>query len=163
MMFEHLQQSLYPNRTVVLGAGGFVGKSLCHRLKNDNANFLGLTRKELDLLNSNAPELLRKYLRSDDTLVVISAEAPCKNTGMLYRNIQMMNVICEVLQNQIVKHIIYVSSDAVYTDSDVPLTEAAMTAPTSLHGVMHLAREMMLQAVCGHAMPLAILRCSLLY
>ncbi len=76
----------------------------------------------------------------------------------------MMNVVCEVLQKQAIQQVIYISSDAVYADSDQPLTETSVIAPTSLHGVMHLTREMMLQSVCSeNNISLAILRPSLLY
>ena len=44
-----------------------------------------------------------------------------------------------------VAHLIYISSDAVYADSDEPMTEASLAAPGSLHGVMHLTREVMLK------------------
>ncbi len=164
-MLEHLHISvLNPSRTVVLGAGGFVGRTLCRRLEQDMLSVLKLTRQQLNLLDQVAVDELPKLLQSNDTLVITAAEAPCKNTAMLYRNIAMMNVVCESLQKQAVQHVVYISSDAVYADSDKPLTEASITAPASLHGVMHFAREMMLQSVCADLdLPLAILRPSLLY
>jgi nucleoside-diphosphate-sugar epimerase len=48
----------------------------------------------------------------------------------------------------------------VYADSDRPLTEASCASPGSLHGAMHLAREVMFRELKA---PLAILRPSLLY
>jgi UDP-glucose 4-epimerase len=60
-----------------------------------------------------------------------------------------------------VEHVINISSDAVYGDEPVPLTEASPAAPGTLHGVMHLARELMFRAEVRA--PLAILRPSLLY
>ena len=101
-------------------------------------------------------------LRADDALVVVSARAPCKTPAMMLENIRMMASVCEALAKQAVAHLIYVSSDAVYADGPLPLTEASPAAPTSLHGAMHLAREHMLQAVAG-ATPLAILRPTLVY
>jgi nucleoside-diphosphate-sugar epimerase len=59
-----------------------------------------------------------------------------------------------------VGHVVNISSDAVYADSPEPLTEDSVTAPTSLHGVMHLARELAFQEV---RTPFATLRPSLLY
>ncbi|WP_264770599.1 NAD-dependent epimerase/dehydratase family protein [Coxiella burnetii] len=163
-MLEHLQDAGTPSRVVVLGANGFVGRALCQRLKQEAVNVLELTRQQVDLLNPDATEQLLKQLQASDTLVITAAEAPCKNAAMLYRNVRMMNVVCEVLQKQAIQQVIYISSDAVYADSDQPLTETSVTAPTSLHGVMHLAREMMLQSVCSeNNISLAILRPSLLY
>jgi nucleoside-diphosphate-sugar epimerase len=60
-----------------------------------------------------------------------------------------------------VTHVINISSDAVYADGPVPLTEDTPTAPGSMHGAMHLAREIAFQS--GIKGPLAILRPTLLY
>ena len=53
------------------------------------------------------------------------------------------------------------SSDAVYADSSDPLTETSSAEPGSLHGIMHLSREIMLKQVC--TVPMAVLRPSLIY
>jgi UDP-glucose 4-epimerase len=81
---------------------------------------------------------------------------------MMLENIRMMASVCEALAKQPVAHLIYVSSDAVYADGPLPLTEASPAAPTSLHGAMHLARENMLLAAAG-ATPVAIMRPTLVY
>jgi UDP-glucose 4-epimerase len=54
-----------------------------------------------------------------------------------------------------------ISSDAVYADGPLPLTETSPTAPTSIHGAMHLAREIAFSSTLKS--PLATLRPSLLY
>jgi len=60
-----------------------------------------------------------------------------------------------------VEHVVNISSDAIYADGPVPLTEETPTAPTSLHGAMHLAREI---ALCAELrVPLAMLRPTLIY
>jgi nucleoside-diphosphate-sugar epimerase len=81
---------------------------------------------------------------------------------MLVDNVVMMGAICAALAAHPVAHVIYISSDAVYADGPLPLTEASPTAPTSLHGVMHLAREQMLAATVGER-PFAILRPTLVF
>lgn len=58
----------------------------------------------------------------------------------------MMQAVIEAVTITPVAHLIYISSDAVYADSDVPLTEASPAAPNSLHGAMHLTREVMLKS-----------------
>src|SRR5205814_9931158 len=60
-----------------------------------------------------------------------------------------------------VAHCLNRSSAASYADGPLPLTEASPTAPTSLHGVMHLARELMFRAEVKA--PLAMLRPTLVY
>ena len=123
---------------------------------------LGLGRNELDLLDDEAGAKLAKLLRADDALVMVSARAPCKTPAMMLENIRMMAAVCEALAERPVAHLVYVSSDAVYADGPLPLTERSPAAPTSLHGAMHLAREQMIQAAAG-ATPLAVLRPTLVY
>lgn len=162
-MLEHRNTiQKVPARTVVLGAGGFVGKAAADRMEGDGATVLRLGRQSIDLLAADAAEKLAALLRPDDALVVVSALAPCKNTAMLADNIRMMDAICRALQNRPVDHLVYISSDAVYADSPDPLTEASILQPDSLHGMMHAAREVMLRSTLGET-PFAVLRPSLLY
>ena len=162
-MLKHFNsQTTKPKRAVILGAKGFVGSATVKRLIKDNIEVLAIGRQEIDLSEKNAANQLAQILRPDDALVVISAKAPCKNHDMLLQNIQMMKSVCDALVKQPVQHVIYISSDAVYADSMSKLSELSPAAPSSLHGVMHLAREQMLQSVVAEN-SLAILRPSLLY
>lgn len=147
-------------RAVVLGAG-FIGGAAADALAADGSAVVRLGRKAVDLLTDGAETVLAGLLRADDVLVVVAAEAPCKNGAMLERNIRMMNAVVGALRRRPVEHVIYVSSDAVYKDSDGPLTEASCAEPGSLHGVMHLARERMLLDEAG--VPVGILRPTLVY
>lgn len=151
-----------PQRPIVLGAGGFIGGAILRKLSGANERVLGLGRKELDLLDDEAGAKLAKLLRADDALVIVSARAPCKTPAMMLENIRMMAAVCEALAKRPVGHLVYVSSDAVYADGPLPLTESSPAAPGSLHGAMHLAREQMIQAAAG-ATPLAVLRPTLVY
>jgi len=161
-MLKHLNiEPLVPSRVVVLGAKGFIGKTLKRILDAENINNLGLGRQEIDLLDINAAESLTNILGEQDALVVISAEAPVKNNTMLENNIHMMSSVCQAIENKAPSHLIYVSSDAVYADSDAPLSEKSCAEPASLHGLMHLAREVMLQN-CFEG-PLGIIRPTLIY
>jgi len=162
MLHHRHTTSRLPARTVILGAGGFIGGAILRKLGAAGAPALGLGRSELDLLNDSAAEKLGTMLRPDDALVMISARAPCKTPAMMLENIRMMAAVCDALAKRPVAHLVYVSSDAVYADGPLPLTEASPAAPTSLHGAMHLAREQMLQAAAG-ATPLALLRPTLVY
>jgi nucleoside-diphosphate-sugar epimerase len=151
-----------PARTVVLGSGGFIGHAILRKLCADGRSAVGLPRDGLDLLAVGAAERLSSLLRHDDAVVIVAAKAPCKTPAMMLENIGMMAAVCEALAKRPVEHLVYISSDAVYADGPLPLTEASPAAPTSLHGVMHLAREHMLRAVAD-ATPLAILRPTLVY
>jgi nucleoside-diphosphate-sugar epimerase len=162
-MLEHLNPTpTAPSRVVILGAGGFVGGQAAARLEADGMSVLRLGRGEIDLLAQGAAEKLAGLLKPEDCLIVVSAMAPCKNAAMLADNMAMMSAVCAALEKSPVAHVIYISSDAVYSDSDGPLGEDSVTAPDNLHGIMHVARELMLKSVVGET-PLAILRPSLLY
>jgi UDP-glucose 4-epimerase len=150
-----------PERVVILGAGGFVGGSTLAHLRAQGVPTLALGRPGLDLLAPNAAATLAAALRPTDTLVFVSALAPVKNSAMLLDNMRMGAAVTTALRQQPVAHVIYVSSDAVYRDSDGPLDETSCAEPGSLHGVMHLAREVMLKAEV--AAPLAIVRPTLIY
>jgi len=160
MLRHNNKAPILPNRIVVLGSRGFVGGAIMRKL--GGAQLLGLGRQELDLLVDKAGERLSSLLRPDDALVIVSAIAPCKTYGNMLDNIRMMASVCDALTQQPVAHLIYISSDAVYADLPVPLTETSPAAPGSLHGAMHLAREQMLIAVVG-SVPLVILRPTLIY
>ena len=151
-----------PARLVVLGAGGFVGKACADHCARNGMNVLRLGRADIDLTQRGSGAVLAARLKSDDVLLVVSAIAPCKTPRMLADNVAMMAEVCDALAARPVAHVIYVSSDAVYPDEPVPLTEAVPARPTTLHGAMHRTREMMLAESAGSA-PYAILRPTLLY
>jgi nucleoside-diphosphate-sugar epimerase len=113
------------------------------------------------LLAPDAATRLAAQLQPDDVLVFVSARAPVKNIAMLVENIRMGEAVCAALAARPVAHVVYVSSDAVYKDSTEPLSESSCAEPGSLHGVMHLARELMLQNT--YSGPLAFVRPTLIY
>src|SRR5438105_4478710 len=161
-MLEHLNpESRKPARVVVIGAAGFVGGAIASRLERDGIPVLRVSRKELDLLASGAASRLKDVLKSSDAVVAASAKAPCKDSAMLIDNMIMARAMVQAVAQAKVAHVVNISSDAVYADSREPLTEASCAAPGSLHGAMHLAREVMFRT--EQTAPLAILRPSLLY
>jgi nucleoside-diphosphate-sugar epimerase len=100
-------------------------------------------------------------LRADDSVVFVSARAPTRDNTMLIDNLRMAECVCAALAAQPVAQLVYISSDAVYSDDANPVTERSCQQPSSLHGVMHLAREVMLRVALKQ--PLAILRPTLIY
>jgi UDP-glucose 4-epimerase len=161
-MLEHLAASPQPpSRVVVIGAGGFVGGAIVARLTADRIPVLALTRKELDLLKADAAKTLQGLLRVDDSVVFVSALAPTRTGAMLIDNLRMAEAVCAALTAQPVAHLVYISSDAVYADDANPVTERSYQQPSSLHGVMHLAREVMLRSALK--LPIAMLRPTLIY
>jgi nucleoside-diphosphate-sugar epimerase len=161
-MLEHLNPTpRSPSRVVVLGAGGFVGGAIVRRLVADGVAHVAVTRKECDLLGPNAAARLKDLAQPGDSVVLVSAIAPARTPAHVTANVRMGEVVCEALAATPPAHVIYVSSDAVYADDANPVTEGSCGQPSSLHGVMHLAREVMLRT--SIQAPVAILRPTLLY
>lgn len=150
-----------PGRAIVLGAAGFIGGAAARRLRAEGVEVAALGRDSCDLLASDAATRLAAELRPDDSLVFVSARAPVKNVPMLLENIRMGEAVCAALEARPVAHVVYISSDAVYKDSTEPLSESSCAEPGSLHGVMHLTREVMLRNVFSG--PLICVRPTLTY
>jgi len=161
-MLAHAQANARgPARVVILGAGGFIAGAIARRLEADGIPLLKLRRPEHDLLAPGAADKLAMTLQAGDALVFASAKAPCRDLAMLRDNLAMAETACAALKARPVAHLVYISSDAVYRDSKEPLTEASCAEPGSLHGAMHLAREVALRE--AHPGPLAIVRPTLVY
>jgi len=145
----------------VIGSGGFVGGAVLARLMHANVPVLPIDRAKVDLLGIDAADTLAGLLRPGDAVVAVAAIAPVKNTRMLADNMRLVATIIAALGKVKVAHVVNISSDAVYADGPLPLTESSPMAPTSLHGAMHLARELAFTAEAGA--PLANLRPTLIY
>ena len=148
------------SRVVILGGNSFVASSLINLLKKNKINFLPIFKKNVDLTNTSSIQKLSKVLRKNDILVFISAIAPVKNFKMLIQNLDMCKNVFSVLKKKKIDYLLYVSSDAVYSDSIKPITEQSETKPENLHGFMHLMREDILKLL---NMKLCIVRPTLVY
>jgi UDP-glucose 4-epimerase len=161
MLNHHHPVPKSPERVVVVGSGGFVGGALSTRLMQAHIPVLPIDRAKVDLLQRDAADTLAGLLRPGDAVVAVAAIAPVKNTHMLADNMRLVATIIAALGKVGVAHVVNISSDAVYADGPLPLTESTPMAPTSLHGAMHLARELAFTAEAGA--PLAHLRPTLIY
>jgi nucleoside-diphosphate-sugar epimerase len=161
MLINTHSTDVHPERVLVLGGEGFIGKEIVRLLLENEIPVVSLGRKNIDLLSEKSTDQLIGFLKPNDVLIFVSALAPCKDLVMLQDNLKMAEVVCKALLKVPVSHVIYVSSDAVYKDSLTPIIESSCAEPASLHGVMHLAREIALkQSYFG---PLAIVRPTLVY
>src|SRR5580658_4835060 len=133
-MLEHRDPAgTSPARVVIVGAGGFIGSTIARLVAAEGVPLLALTRKDADLLAPEGEQKLRERLRAADSVVFVSAIAPAKTTAMLMQNLQMADAACR----------------------------AFAAAPSTIHGMMHAAREMMLKN--ASPAPFAALRPTLIY
>lgn len=160
MLTHQHKAATAPRRVVIIGAGGFVGGTIAKELGRAKIPVLPLTRKEIDLLSS-AADALAGHLKPDDAVVFVSAIAPAKNTAQLMANLRMAEAACTAFAQVPPAHLLYISSDAVYIDDANPVTERSAVAPSTMHGMMHAARELMFRT--EYRGPLAFLRPTLIF
>jgi UDP-glucose 4-epimerase len=160
-LLTHLQNTpRLPSRTLVIGAGGFVGAAIARRVKRERGEVIALSRHEVDLQAADAAQRLASLLKPGDAVVAAAARAPCKDIAMMVDNMIITRAMIDALRGADVSHIVNVSSDAIYADEPLPLTETSPAAPTSMHGTMHLAREIAFASEIRA--PIAILRPTLI-
>ena len=161
-MLKHLNAAPQrPRRVVVVGASGFVGGAVAGWLEQAGIETVRVGRKETDLLAPDGAQKLAAMLSQGDALVAASAMAPVKNAAMLRDNMTIALAIATAAADVKLSHVVNIGSDALYSDSDKPLTEDSVTAPDNLHGIMHAAREVMFRNTIQA--PLAFVRPTLIY
>lgn len=161
MFSHHLTEPKNPERVVLLGANGFIARATLGKLNYAGINCLEITREVVDLAEDNCVERLRDVLRPKDLIIFFAAKAPAKTNDDVVYNLRIASNVCKAVPPDLISGLIYVSSDAVYSDSDQPLTERSITAPSSLHGIMHFGREIMLANI--YAEKLLIVRPTLVF
>lgn len=161
MLTHQNEKAVVPTRVVVIGAGGFVGSTIAKEVEAAKAPVLRVTRKEADLLASDGAAKLQALLKPDDAVVFVSAVAPAKNTAQLMANLRMAEAAVAAFAAVPPAHLLYISSDAVYADDANPVNERSPVAPSTTHGMMHAARELIFRT--EYKGPLAFLRPTLIF
>ncbi|MCA1557225.1 MAG: NAD(P)-dependent oxidoreductase [Acidobacteria bacterium] len=166
-MIEHLkEEASAPERVVIVGASGFVGRDLVRHLTEQEVEAVALSSADVDLNSTESATKLRGIVREQDALVIVSAITPDKgkDVATLMRNLAMGQNVAAFLEEVKCRHIVYISSDAVYADDANPVRETSCCDPSSFHGLMHLVRERMFAAsVQKGGVPYLILRPSAVY
>jgi UDP-glucose 4-epimerase len=166
-VIQHLQLApALPGRVVVLGASGFAGRDLIDHLKTQGVETLGLSSRDVNLLEPASVDRLHSLLRRNDALVIAAALTPDKgkDARALMRNLTMGEHLAALLEKTPLAHVVYISSDAVYADDVSLVRETSPRAPDTLYGLMHATREKMI-GLAGQRTkaPLLVLRPCALY
>ena len=160
-MLEHLDPvPRNPERVVVLGGSGFIGSAILSALRKHAIPALALSRREVDLLAPDAAEALAAQLRPRDAVVAAAAIAPAGTLAEVQLNLTLLQAVIGAFERVAPDYVLNIGSDAVFTDLPVPLDEASPKAPSSFHGLMHVAREL---ALAQGPWPLGTLRPTLVY
>jgi len=157
-----------PSRVVLLGAGGFIGRTLSGFLAEAGIPVLPVDLPEHDLSAPGAGEILAQALRPGDSLVFLACLTPDKgrDAATLRTNIAIAESVLAALARQPVSHLLYFSTDGVYPFMDALVSEATPAAPADSYGAMHLAREILVRELAAGlepAIPVAVLRATLVY
>jgi len=151
------------NRIVVLGAGGFVGGSIYNFLKKNKFFAIPIDRSKIDFLRNNSSKLLKNLVKKNDIIINAIAIAPCKTFSDFLKNLSIINNIQNALAGREIKKYINISSDAVYSDKKTRISEQDMPRPTTLHGLMHYNREIIIDSTIGKTVKVIHLRPTLIY
>ena len=152
-----------PDRVVVLGSGGFLGRGLVAACGAAGVEVAGLASRDIDLAEASAGARLAERLRPTDVLVFLAALTPDKgrDSGTLMRNLAIARAVCEATRAVGIAQIVYASSDAVYSFATALISEDTPAVPVDLYGAMHRTRELMLAAEANA--PVAVLRLTAVY
>lgn len=140
------KQPTMTNRVVVIGASGFVGGAIASEAASHGHEVMRIDRAVLDLLIPTAADQLAELIRKSDCIVFAAAEAPCKTPESLQRNIALVFTVLQAIRISTPTYLMNVSSDAVYLDNPMALSESSPIGPKNLHGAMHAAREALLNS-----------------
>ena len=132
-------------RVLIIGSGGFISSALEKNFTKDNIKYVGIKRSKFDLTKNTTVKKLSKLIKKKDIIIFIAAQAPVKNEEMLINNIKMIKTFVDAIKQKLPSYILYVSSDAVYSDSMGRIKETSPVEPKSLHGIMHYTRETILR------------------
>lgn len=154
-----------PARVVLLGAHGFLASRLRFGLEAAGSPVHAIGSRDIDLAAPGAGDTLASTLREGDSIVFLSALTPDRGKGIdtLMANLRMAEAVCAALARVGPGHLVYISSDAVYRETEAFIDEQGPTDSPSLYGTMHALRERMLIHALGATASLAVLRPTLVF
>jgi len=130
------------NKHIKIIGGGFLSSHLFEYLKNKRINCKIIDRAKCDLSDNKDIKKLNKYINKNDIIVFIAAKAPAKNISDYNYNLSLCLNFLKIIKKDSFEHLYYISSDAVYSDSKKKINETSLLVPNSIHGYMHLTREL---------------------
>lgn len=146
-------------KVLIIGATGFIGASLSKLLSSYGCKVIQVGQSEFN--RRTRYELGFKDLTDSETLIVFcAAKVPVRTLKDFTENTILVEKFVEFFQGLEFDFLLNFSSDAIYVDSDFPISESAVASPGNLHGIMHLMRELALNEAfngkVGHVRPTLI-------
>ncbi len=106
-------------KTIILGSKGFVAKSLIRFLKDKKIYHDNFGKNQINFLNNNSVKKLKNKIKKlkNFNIIIISAIAPAKTIADYEKNITIISNVIKSIEISRVRKVIYISSDAVYSDT----------------------------------------------
>ncbi len=158
---ELWQTKMSKIEALVIGSGGFVGQNILKQIVSSGIQTKSFNRLEMNLLDPQSINNSLGKIKQIERIIFCAGEVPAKDEIVLFRNITMLDNLLEQLESINFTHFTYISSDAVYADSNLSINEDSLKQPSSFHGKMHLLREERLQEQFSEK--LLIVRPTLIY
>jgi UDP-glucose 4-epimerase len=163
-MLTHQNKMAPGERILILGCNGFIGKALTQALRELSCVVDAVSSKDIDLTDSQSVAPLAEKIKNCQHVVMLSCLTPDKGKGtdVLVKNILMAKHVCDALiQQENMPHVVYFSSDAVYSFEEALVHEETSPSPIDTYGAMHRTRELMFREAA--LSQLAIIRATLVY
>jgi UDP-glucose 4-epimerase len=155
-----------PERVVILGASGFLGRALHARLSGDGVEVVAHSSRTLDLTRPAAFGVLDGVLGPETVLVFASALTPDRGQtpATLLTNTMMATNLAAYLDGRRLCGLVYIGSDAVYGFDNEAVTEDTPVAPAGYYALGKYAGERIMETAARAAgIPLLALRVTGVY
>jgi nucleoside-diphosphate-sugar epimerase len=156
----------WPERVVILGASGHIGRTLQARLQRDGVPVIGHGSKTLDLTRPEALAALDPVLGPQTALVFASALTPDRGQTpeTFAANVAMATNLGTHLQGRVLGLCVNVGSDAVYGFETNPVTERTPVNPGGYYALGKFTAERVMEIAARSAgVPLLSLRVTGVY
>ncbi len=129
-------------RCLIFGSNGFIAKSFSssEEIKKE-FKIIKFPKKKINLLKESSVKILKNKIKDNDYVLFVAGEVPNKSLIQLKNNLQMLTNFLLAIQHKKISYFSYISSDAVYEDTKNKINEKFDVTKTSIHGIMHLMRE----------------------
>jgi UDP-glucose 4-epimerase len=136
------------SKIIVIGSSGFVGNAICNKIFNASIEIVKIDRTQFSKFKL-LPSTFRNSIEPSDVIVFAAAKVPAKTSLDYLENIRLVREFIELIDKTSFAYLLNISSDAIYGDYLRPIIEEDSPQPTSIHGLMHYAREFLLNDLFG--------------
>jgi UDP-glucose 4-epimerase len=156
-----------PAQILVLGGGGFIGRAAVREWQARGCGVVSPRSTDLDLCSPRAVDALVPLVDESTTLVVLARARDAGDRWKTFEDdVTIAATVGLLLGRRRLRKCVFASSTSVYGDevSQLAVTEATPTAPTSPYGSGKLASERIIcRAAAQTGTPVLVLRPCMVY